>query len=80
MTITKQLDELTARLQRTLGSRVRNLELRVQDGGLVVLGSAQSYHAKQLAQHHLLCAVAIPLHVNAIEVSPRAQARQASDA
>ena len=49
--------------------RVRDLELVVRDQGLVLLGHAHTYHAKQLAQHAVLEMTDMPIWANEIEVS-----------
>jgi hypothetical protein len=39
-----------------------------EDGGLVLMGLAMTYHAKQLAQHAAMEAVDVPIRANEIEV------------
>jgi CheY-like chemotaxis protein len=51
-----------------LGRRVVGLRVEVRGGGLVLHGRADSYHAKQLAQHAALAVTDLPLVANKIEV------------
>lgn len=62
------LELLETRLQNRLGSRVRNLRLVSRGQGIVLLGYAYTYHAKQLAQHALMEATELPILANEIEV------------
>ena len=62
------LTELTACVRARSFRRVRNLRLSLRDGGLVITGRADSYYAKQLAQHALLTAAVLPLRANEIVV------------
>ena len=55
-----------------LGRRVRDFVLVVTDDGVYLRGRAQSYYAKQLAQHAVMAATAIPILANEIEVSQEA--------
>jgi hypothetical protein len=63
-----QLKALEAALQKRLGSRIRNLEVRVDNGQLILLGQATSYHAKQLAQHFVMVLTQMVIGANKIEV------------
>ncbi len=63
-----QLEALEAALQKRVGSRIRNLEVRVDDGQLVLLGQATTYHAKQLAQHLVMVLTQMVIRANKIEV------------
>ena len=63
------VQELNTRVRHEVGSRVRGLEVSLRDGGLVLTGWAQSYHAKQVAQQCLLRVATIPLLSNDIEVA-----------
>ena len=58
----------TAYLVLSLSGRVRNLCLSLQGGGLVIRGLASTYHAKQLAQHAVMAATAVPILANEIQV------------
>lgn len=62
---TEQLELL---LQRRLGNRVRDLEIVIAHGGIVLKGWTTTYHAKQLAQHAALEILDLPLVANDIEV------------
>jgi len=59
---------ITARLQHRLGCRVRNVRVRLENGGLVLQGHATTYYAKQLAQHFAMETSGLPILVNEIEV------------
>ena len=52
-----------------LGRRVQDLRVEFDGHGLVLRGRAESYHAKQLAQHVVMAAVGLPLSANEIVVS-----------
>ncbi len=56
-----QAEKLTVGVQGRLGGRVRNLRLLVQDTGLILLGRAETHHAKQLAQHAVMAEISLPL-------------------
>ena len=56
-----QAEKLTVGVQGRLCGRVRNLRLLVQDTGLVLLGQAETHHAKQLAQHAVMAEISLPL-------------------
>ena len=62
------LDELEMRVQGKLCGRIRELQLLLQDRGIVLRGFARSYHAKQLAQHAVMAETAMPIAANEIEV------------
>lgn len=62
------LAALEAALQKRLGTRIRNLEVRVDDGQLILLGQATSYHAKQLAQHFVMVLTQQVIRANRLEV------------
>lgn len=63
-----QEDRLSSLMQRRLGNRVRNLEVLVLDGGLILRGRVATYHAKQLAQHAAMDLSELPILANDIEV------------
>ena len=55
--------------RRVLGRvSVRDLEVVVQEDGLVLRGRVSTYYAKQLAQHAAMEATEIPIQANEIEV------------
>jgi hypothetical protein len=68
---TSQLEQLALDLQRRLGGRVRNLRLLVRGTGLVLLGQADTHHAKQLVQHAVMEEISLPLLANQMEVIGR---------
>ena len=61
------LVELHVRSQ--MSGRVRDFNLELRDGGLVLSGHAHTYYAKQLAQHAVMERCALPILANEIEVS-----------
>ena len=64
----RDVERLEAQVQSRLGGRVRDLRLLAQDRGLVLRGRAPTYYAKQLAQHAVMTATALPILANEIEV------------
>jgi hypothetical protein len=62
------LEQLEAQVERRLFGRVRDLQLRVREGGLVLHGRAATYYAKQLAQHAVMQATELPIRANEIQV------------
>jgi hypothetical protein len=63
-----ELDRIEAQLQSRLNGRVRGFRLVLRDKGLLLLGYAHTYHAKQLAQHALMEATGVPILANDIQV------------
>jgi osmotically-inducible protein OsmY len=61
--------ELEAYVQCRLGGQVRDFRVVVTDRGLILRGQARTYHAKQLAQHAVMEATALPIVANEIEVA-----------
>lgn len=59
---------LETHLQTRLGSRVRHLRIVCQHDGVVLYGSACTYHTKQLAQHLVMEITDLPIKANEIEV------------
>jgi hypothetical protein len=55
-------------LRIRLGSRVRQLRVMCRNDGIVLCGSAGTYHAKQLAQHLVMEMTDVPILANEIEV------------
>jgi hypothetical protein len=66
--VTATLPCLEAQLQARLGGQVRGLRLELQEGRVVLHGQCRTYYAKQLAQHAVMDATALPIAANAIEV------------
>jgi hypothetical protein len=70
-----QLDELgeVQRLERQLriqlNGRIHNFRLIERIGGVVLQGWASSFYAKQVAQHAVMEALALPIIANDIEVA-----------
>ena len=63
-----QLNQIQNRLQEKLGARVRDFRLLLHDCGIVLRGRADTYHAKQLAQHAVMNEIGLPIVANEIEV------------
>ena len=59
---------LETHLQARLGSQVRQLRVVRRNHGVVLYGSARTYHAKQLAQHLVMKISDLPVLANEIEV------------
>jgi hypothetical protein len=66
----ENLGQLLARVQQSLFGRVRNLRLVLDNEGLVLQGQALTYYVKQLAQHAVMTAIALPILRNEINVVP----------
>jgi hypothetical protein len=64
-----ELEQLETRVQSRLNGRVRHFRLVVRECGLILTGHARTYYAKQLAQHEVMEATALPILANEIEVS-----------
>ncbi len=62
------LDQLENRVQARLSGRVRDFRLHLQNSGIVLRGIANTYHAKQLAQHAVMTETELPILANEIEV------------
>jgi hypothetical protein len=63
-----QLDQLETSVLHQVGGRVRDLQLSVRDGGIVLRGVARTFHAKQVAQHAVMRNTDIPIAANEINV------------
>jgi hypothetical protein len=63
------LDRLEAQVQHQLSGRLLGFRLKRQDEGVILIGRASSYYAKQLAQHAVMRVIDIPILQNEIEVS-----------
>ena len=61
-----------------LSGRVCDLQVVVRNDGLVLRGHAQTYYAKQLAQHAVMEASNLPIRANEIEVAGGYGAEQAA--
>ena len=68
-TAAQTLATLQARVRERLQGRVHHFRVELPDSGLVLHGRAQSFHAKQLAQHAVMEATRTPIGRNNIEVS-----------
>jgi hypothetical protein len=63
-----EVEQLETQVLARLSGRVRNLRLLAQDQGLILRGRVPTYYAKQLAQHAVMTATALPILANEIEV------------
>jgi hypothetical protein len=63
-----EIDQLESHVQSRLNGRVRYLRLVVRGCGLILTGQARTYYAKQLAQHAVMEATALPILANEIDV------------
>ena len=61
-------EHLELLVQRRLAGRIRDLRLRVHQGGVILQGRANTYHAKQLAQHAVMELSDLPILANDIDV------------
>ncbi len=57
------------RIQKRLGSRIRDLSVDVSDKTIVLQGRCSTYYSKQLAQHAALGVIEDEQLENAIEVA-----------
>jgi hypothetical protein len=62
------LEQLEADVRGELRGRVRELQLIIWRDGVVLRGFAQTYYAKQLAQHAVMANTHLPIVANEIEV------------
>ena len=62
------LRDLEVRIQRMLGSRIRDFQIIATADGLILNGSSNSWYAKQLAQHAVIEAMRIGISSNQIVV------------
>ena len=63
-----EIDRLERKVQCRVTGSVRNFRLLVHADGLILLGHASTYYAKQLAQHAIMAATIVPILANEIEV------------
>ena len=63
-----QVERLEAHIRSRLNGRVRDFRLSVHGRGLFLEGHARTYYAKQLAQHAVMEATALPILGNEIRV------------
>jgi hypothetical protein len=67
-TSSMEIDRLELHLRVRLSGRVRDLQVLGRDNGLVLQGRSRTYYGKQLAQHAVMEATALPIVANEIEV------------
>ena len=63
-----EIDRLAADTAEKLRGRLSGLRLELHGGGVVLRGTAQSFYAKQLAQHAVMSGTDLPIVRNEIEV------------
>jgi hypothetical protein len=64
----EKVAELEALVQAQLNGHIRNLRLVVDDNGIILRGQAQTYYAKQLAQHVVMERTRLAVRANEIAV------------
>jgi hypothetical protein len=62
------MEQLEIQVQSRLSGRVRHFRLVAHGCALILRGHAHTYYAKQLAQHAVMEATALPILANEIEV------------
>jgi hypothetical protein len=67
-TSVSEIDRLELHVRAQLTGRVRDLHVLGTDNGLVLRGHSRTYYGKQLAQHAVMEATALPIAANEIEV------------
>lgn len=68
----ESLRPIEERVQRGMAGQVRDFRLVLRNGGLVLLGRARTYYAKQMATQSVMAATKMPICANEIEVSSSA--------
>lgn len=63
-----EMEQLETRVQCRLNGQVQHFGLVVRGYGLILTGHARTYYAKQLAQHAVMEATALPILANEIDV------------
>jgi hypothetical protein len=63
-----EMEQLETHAQSRLNGRVRHFRLVAREDGLILTGYARTYYAKQLAQHVVMEATALPIVANEIQV------------
>jgi len=63
-----ELERLEANVMRRLARRIAGFRLLVRGQGLVLQGRADTFYAKQLAQHAVMNATGLPILANEIRV------------
>lgn len=75
------LPALEVHVQCLVTRQVQGFGLELTEQGLILRGRAPSFYAKQLAQHAVMSATALPIRANEIEVHrPRARTQDSQDA
>lgn len=64
----EEIDRIESHVRRRLDGRVCDFRLLVHPDGLILQGSALTYHAKQLAQHAVMAATRLRILANEIAV------------
>jgi hypothetical protein len=66
--MSKLVEQLEAHVQAQVAGRIWNLQLALQEDGLVLRGYSHTYYAKQLAQHAVMQATDLRVAANDIQV------------
>jgi hypothetical protein len=66
--IVAEIDRIAAETGRMLRGRLTDLRIELREDGVVLRGTAQSFYAKQLAQHAVMSGTDLPIVRNEIEV------------
>jgi hypothetical protein len=61
-------EQIEALLRQRLGRRIQDLQVLIQDGGLILRGVARNFYVKQLAQHLAMEAARLSIRANEIQV------------
>lgn len=68
--VEKKIEQLESRLRCQLIGRIRGFRLALHtNAGVILHGQAETYYAKQLAQHAVMRATDMSIYQNAIEVA-----------
>jgi hypothetical protein len=67
--VVAEIDRLAAETGEKLRGRLTDLRIELRGGGVVLRGTAQSFYAKQLAQHAVMTGTELPIVRNEIEVT-----------
>jgi hypothetical protein len=65
----EDLDRLVSQVEHELSGRLRDFRVKRMGAGVVLAGRVATFYAKQLAQHAVMRATALPIVENKIEVS-----------
>jgi hypothetical protein len=63
-----ETERLEGLVSRRLGNRIHDMQIVLREAGLVLRGWAETYYAKQEAQHAAMELAGVPILANEIEV------------